>query len=242
MLELINDSNKMRDYYREQNLHQQHQLEHEVDRANKAEKSQNQNPPLPQILPIVGVPLTLNGTQIGHLSPGINNPGEVPRQKNENHPKRETTIQVPPLTNDSDYEKDIFEGITNDGTFDRTTSQLPMDHPARNLPPVDVLLLIDASSSIGNIQFENVKMLLKDFINDIDISPGKSRICVTLFAQEPQVFFGFDRFYSIHAVQCKILFRVVLKVPRLDHQGGRIVHLETDWIQSGICLSTLATF
>lgn len=38
--------------------------------------------------------------------------------------------------------------------YDR--SFLPPGHPAKALPPIDLLFLIDASSSIGNVNFENV--------------------------------------------------------------------------------------
>uniref|UniRef100_A0A7E4UQA5 VWFA domain-containing protein n=1 Tax=Panagrellus redivivus TaxID=6233 RepID=A0A7E4UQA5_PANRE len=119
----------------------------------------------------------------------------------DDKPKRPPN--VPPLPSSaSELTPDGLENGENDDNFnfDRTLSHLPSDHPARTLPPVDVLLLVDASGSIGNVLYENVKQFLVDFTYDIDISPGRSRLCVTLFAQEPSVFFGFDRFYSNRAV------------------------------------------
>lgn len=40
--------------------------------------------------------------------------------------------------------------------LERTLSELPMDHPALKLPPVDVLFLVDGSGSIGNTTFQQV--------------------------------------------------------------------------------------
>ena len=92
----------------------------------------------------------------------------------------------------------------NDATLnalERSYSQLPPEHPARALPPVDLLLLVDASSSIGINVFETVKQSLRSLVTGLDIAPGRSRVALILFAAEPQVYFGFDRFYNIRSVR-----------------------------------------
>ena len=198
MIELINESNKDKNHYREQSLQQQQALEEQKEKIKKAE----QRSPL---IPVLGVPLGLSGTQLSNF--GVPNPDS---KKESNGTKREATIQVPTLSSNSDYDKDELDEINEKFGIERTASQLPLEHPARTLPPVDVMLLVDASSSIGNTQFENVKTFLKDFTNDIDISPGRSKLCVVLFAQEPQVFFGFDRFYSNRAVRSECFVNAVL--------------------------------
>uniref|UniRef100_A0AC35GT80 Uncharacterized protein n=1 Tax=Panagrolaimus sp. PS1159 TaxID=55785 RepID=A0AC35GT80_9BILA len=100
-----------------------------------------------------------NDNRYPHGSP--RNPGEITRGE-ENRPNNDrppNRDQIPPLrrSSSSDYERDEFATDTTDSkefAFDRTQSHLASDHPARTLPPVDVLLLVDASSSIGNNQFE----------------------------------------------------------------------------------------
>ena len=199
MIELINESNKDKNHYRDQSLQQQQMLEQQKEKIKRAEEKS-------PIIPVLGVPLGLSGTQLSTF--GIQNPG-FKKDSNDNDTRREATIQVPPLSSEGDYEKDELDEINEKFGIERTASQLPLEHPARTLPPVDVMLLVDASSSIGNTQFENVKTFLKDFTNDIDIAPGRSKLCVVLFAQEPQVFFGFDRFYSNRSVRSKFLLVTV---------------------------------
>uniref|UniRef100_A0AC34G8W4 VWFA domain-containing protein n=1 Tax=Panagrolaimus sp. ES5 TaxID=591445 RepID=A0AC34G8W4_9BILA len=264
MVELINESNKIRDHYREQATHHQHEMEEQTARADRAERNpnQNQSSQLPQLIPIPSqyylpfptlplqpgqIPNNLqpnnpqypndhrdfdgnnsnrhnynndnrhdNNDRNNHHRGSPRNPGEITRgEENKPNNDRPNPNQIPPLrrSSSSDYERDEFATDTTDSKefgFDRTQSHLASVHPARTLPPVDILLLVDASSSIGNNQFEQVKIFLKDFINDIDIAPGRSRLCVILFAAEPQVFFGFDRFYSIKSIR-----RAIGKMPYL---------------------------
>lgn len=64
--------------------------------------------------------------------------------------------------------------------FERSHSHLPLDHPARLLPPIDLLMLIDSSSSVGINSFESIKQTLRTFLGDIDIGPGRSRVACKL--------------------------------------------------------------
>ncbi|CAD5224153.1 unnamed protein product [Bursaphelenchus okinawaensis] len=89
-------------------------------------------------------------------------------------------------------------------TLARSQSFPPPEHPIKSLPPVDVLLLIDSSSSIGLNSFNQVKQMLRAFVADIDIAPSRSRVATVLFAAEPKVYFGFDRYYSVRSVRTAI--------------------------------------
>ncbi|KAI1698497.1 von willebrand factor type A domain-containing protein [Ditylenchus destructor] len=92
----------------------------------------------------------------------------------------------------------------DDPLFDRSMTHLHHEHPALFLPPVDVLLLVDASSSIGINNFEKVKSFLRQFTNDIDVSPGRSRVAAILFANDPIVAFDFGQYYTNKSVRAAI--------------------------------------
>lgn len=83
----------------------------------------------------------------------------------------------------------------------RSHSYPPAPPPPRTLPPVDLLLLIDSSSSIGLNSFNQVKQVLRALVADVDVAPGRSRVAAILFANEPKVYFGFDRYYSVRSVR-----------------------------------------
>lgn len=55
---------------------------------------------------------------------------------------------------------------------------LPFDHPARILPPIDLLFLVDSSSSIGLVAFEQIKQNIDILLKDVDIAPGRSRVAM----------------------------------------------------------------
>lgn len=48
---------------------------------------------------------------------------------------------------------------------------------------------------------ENICKLL----DDIDIAPGRSRVGLIQYAQEPNVVFGFDKYYSIVSVKSQFV-------------------------------------
>ncbi|VDK66580.1 unnamed protein product, partial [Cylicostephanus goldi] len=90
--------------------------------------------------------------------------------------------------------------------------KLPSNHPARHLPPVDLLFLVDSSSSIGISNFETaieriqsaliqIKTNIANVLEDVDIGPGRSRIALIQYALQPSVVFGFDKYYSLKSVQ-----------------------------------------
>ncbi|VDL79660.1 unnamed protein product [Nippostrongylus brasiliensis] len=117
-------------------------------------------------------------------------------------------------------EEDSSDGATDDSGYnargDTPTSNalghLPSNHPARNLPPIDLLLLVDSSSSIGISNFESVKANLADILEDVDISPGRSRVALIQYALQPSVVFDFDKYYSLKSVQ--------RGVERMSYTGG----------------------
>lgn len=45
---------------------------------------------------------------------------------------------------------------------------------------------------------------MRHFVENIDVSPGRSRVAVILFAAEPQLYFDFNRFYSNRSIRGKI--------------------------------------
>ncbi|KAI6230205.1 hypothetical protein M3Y99_01087500 [Aphelenchoides fujianensis] len=108
---------------------------------------------------------------------------------------RDQTMPLPVTVVNNDDEITLNDQTLFD--IERSHSHLPPEHPARVLPPIDLLLLVDASSSIGINSYESVKQVLREFVQDIDIGPGRSRVAAIVFANEPQVYFGFDRFYSV---------------------------------------------
>uniref|UniRef100_A0A8R1DIX1 VWFA domain-containing protein n=1 Tax=Caenorhabditis japonica TaxID=281687 RepID=A0A8R1DIX1_CAEJA len=91
-------------------------------------------------------------------------------------------------------------------------SHLPRDHPARKLPPIDLMFLVDTSSSIGINNFDIQKNFICEIIKDVDIAPGRSRIAMVQYAHDPTVVFGFDQYYSFESVRKGIM--------RLSYTGG----------------------
>ncbi|CAB3396952.1 unnamed protein product [Caenorhabditis bovis] len=91
-------------------------------------------------------------------------------------------------------------------------THLPMDHPARKLPPIDLMFLVDTSSSIGINNFDILKNFICEILKDVDIAPGRSRIAMVQYAQDPSVVFGFDQFYSYESVKRGVM--------RLNYTGG----------------------
>lgn len=93
----------------------------------------------------------------------------------ELHPAR----HLPPRANVYEDIADLLDEFPPDDpmaeageatSLHRSYTQLHAGHPAISLPPVDVLLLVDASSSIGLVSYETLKRFLSDFVDDIDVS------------------------------------------------------------------------
>uniref|UniRef100_A0A9J2P8F5 VWFA domain-containing protein n=1 Tax=Ascaris lumbricoides TaxID=6252 RepID=A0A9J2P8F5_ASCLU len=99
------------------------------------------------------------------------------------------------------------EGVTTENNggdisaMDLTQSFLADNHPAKSLPPIDLLLLIDSSSSIGISNFEQMKTCINAVLENVDISPGRSRVAAVTFASEPTVSFHFDKYYTQESVK-----------------------------------------
>uniref|UniRef100_A0A1I7ZCJ7 VWFA domain-containing protein n=1 Tax=Steinernema glaseri TaxID=37863 RepID=A0A1I7ZCJ7_9BILA len=104
------------------------------------------------------------------------------------------------------------EEVSESDSIQRAVSNLPEGHPARTLPPVDLLFLVDSSSSIGLNNFETVKNFINSFLDNVDIAPGRSRVATIIFDKEPTVYFNFDRFYSHNTIK-----RAISKLP---YRGG----------------------
>ncbi|TKR88726.1 hypothetical protein L596_012926 [Steinernema carpocapsae] len=124
----------------------------------------------------------------GTKTPRANNPNSV--ESNEDGSGSEFS-----------YEDSSDGEISEEDSMQRTMSNLPDGHPARTLPPIDLLFLVDSSSSIGITNFESVKNFLITFVDNVDIAPGRSRVAAIIFDKEPTVCFSFDRFYSHNTVK-----------------------------------------
>ncbi|KAK0413374.1 hypothetical protein QR680_006765 [Steinernema hermaphroditum] len=114
-----------------------------------------------------------------------------------------------------DYDSEAYssdEEVSEADSVQRAVSNLPDGHPARTLPPVDLLFLVDSSSSIGLTNFESVKNFLITFLDNVDIAPGRSRAATIIFDKEPTVYFNFDRFYSHNTIK-----KALSKLP---YRGG----------------------
>ncbi|VDM40008.1 unnamed protein product [Toxocara canis] len=115
----------------------------------------------------------------------------------------------------TDEEMEAMGEVNEDGEMSETDSAndfLPINHPAKTLPPIDLLLLIDSSGSIGLTNFEQMKKYVNAVLNNVDISPGRSRVATVIFATEPKVSFGFDKYYTQRSVQAS--------VTKLPYLGG----------------------
>ncbi|UMM36007.1 hypothetical protein L5515_008358 [Caenorhabditis briggsae] len=146
---------------------------------------------------------------------------------------REVEVQVTPISTSRDNSKEegeednqssgTSESILSSGSdiTDSTETDLeelnrrthlPRDHPARKLPPIDLMFLVDTSSSIGINNFDIQKNFICEILKDVDIAPGRSRISMVQYAQDPSVVFGFDQYYSYESVRRGVM--------RLSYTGG----------------------
>ncbi|EGT32292.1 hypothetical protein CAEBREN_11144 [Caenorhabditis brenneri] len=107
---------------------------------------------------------------------------------------------------------DITESTETDSKELNRKTHLPRDHPARKLPPIDLMFLVDTSSSIGINNFDIQKNFICEILKDVDIAPGRSRIAMVQYAQDPSVVFGFDQYYSFESVRRGVM--------RLSYTGG----------------------
>ncbi|GMT11631.1 hypothetical protein PFISCL1PPCAC_2928, partial [Pristionchus fissidentatus] len=112
------------------------------------------------------------------------------------------------FSDDSGVSEERLEG----GRTVHYQGSLPSDHPARILPPIDLLFLVDSSSSIGLHAFEQIKQNIDLLLQDVDIAPGRSRVAMIQFARQPTVVFGFDKYFSADAVKRAI--------NRMPYTGG----------------------
>ncbi|EYC08144.1 hypothetical protein Y032_0067g17 [Ancylostoma ceylanicum] len=120
--------------------------------------------------------------------------------------------QLWPTDPHSVTEGDSSDGATDDSGYAAQGGKLPPNHPARHLPPFDLLLLVDSSSSIGISNFEAIKTNIINLLEDLDIGPGRSRVALVQYALQPSVVFGFDKYYSLKSVQ--------KGVERMSYTGG----------------------
>lgn len=109
-------------------------------------------------------------------------------------------------------EEDTSDVSTDDSGYVGRIGHLAPNHPARRLPPIDILFLVDSSSSIGISNFETVKSNIINVLEDVDIGPGRSRVALVQYALQPSVVFGFDKYYSLKSVQ--------KGVERMSYTGG----------------------
>ncbi|ULT90200.1 hypothetical protein L3Y34_008512 [Caenorhabditis briggsae] len=107
---------------------------------------------------------------------------------------------------------DITDSTETDLEELNRRTHLPRDHPARKLPPIDLMFLVDTSSSIGINNFDIQKNFICEILKDVDVAPGRSRISMVQYAQDPSVVFGFDQYYSYESVRRGVM--------RLSYTGG----------------------
>ncbi|CAJ0582701.1 unnamed protein product, partial [Mesorhabditis spiculigera] len=107
-----------------------------------------------------------------------------------------------------EIDEDGSEHPSTDSDYSIPVGHLSRDHPARHLPPVDIIFLIDTSSSIGIQNFEKMKSCIEAIVQDVDVAPGRSRVAAVQFAGEPQVVFGFDKYFTIQSIQ-RALNRII---------------------------------
>uniref|UniRef100_A0A1I7XFE9 VWFA domain-containing protein n=1 Tax=Heterorhabditis bacteriophora TaxID=37862 RepID=A0A1I7XFE9_HETBA len=116
------------------------------------------------------------------------------------------------LNGSSSEKQEEGSEITTDSGFSALPGHLSLDHPARTLPPIDIMFLVDSSSSIGITNFDIIKSNIVRILDDIDIAPGRSRVSLVQYAQQPSVVFGFDKYYSISSVKKGVM--------RMSYTGG----------------------
>ncbi|NP_001343843.1 VWFA domain-containing protein [Caenorhabditis elegans] len=107
---------------------------------------------------------------------------------------------------------DVTETTEDDLEELNRRTHLPRDHPARKLLPIDLMFLVDTSSSIGINNFDIQKNFICEILKDVDIAPGRSRIAMIQYSQDPSVVFGFDQYYSYESVRRGVM--------RLSYTGG----------------------
>ncbi|CAD6186751.1 unnamed protein product [Caenorhabditis auriculariae] len=114
--------------------------------------------------------------------------------------------------NEGDWKSEEPSSMSDESSEPERKTHLPPKHPALSLPPIDLMFLVDTSSSIGNNNFEILKNCVCEVLKEVDIAPGRSRVALLQYAQDPSVVFGFDRFYSYESVRRGVM--------RLSYTGG----------------------
>lgn len=71
-----------------------------------------------------------------------------------------------------------------------------------------------------------MKESICNFLKDVDIAPGRSRVAVVIFANEPIVYFGFDKYYSYKSIaselrKCLLLIYLQGVILRHDEEAKR---------------------
>ncbi|KAJ1363192.1 hypothetical protein KIN20_023003 [Parelaphostrongylus tenuis] len=134
------------------------------------------------------------------------------RGQNDNPRKLEMADTSTDIHTSSAEHSETSDASTDDSGYVAHGDHLAPNHPARKLPPLDILFLVDSSSSIGNSNFEVVKSNIINVLEDIDIAPGRSRVAFVQYALQPSVLFGFDKYYTLRSVQ--------KGVERMSYTGG----------------------
>ncbi|CAH1790069.1 unnamed protein product [Owenia fusiformis] len=69
--------------------------------------------------------------------------------------------------------------------------------PTPKADKVDLVFIIDASGSVGNNNFDEMKQFVQDIIQSMDIGFDDSRIAVVTYSDDARVEFYLDEYYSI---------------------------------------------
>jgi len=62
--------------------------------------------------------------------------------------------------------------------------------PDCNLAAIDLVFVLDASGSIGSVDFQNILNLVADIVRSLEIGPDEGQVAVIRFASSASVIFG----------------------------------------------------
>uniref|UniRef100_A0A915K2X3 VWFA domain-containing protein n=1 Tax=Romanomermis culicivorax TaxID=13658 RepID=A0A915K2X3_ROMCU len=86
---------------------------------------------------------------------------------------------------------------------------------------MDLLFLVDNSSSMTVRSFEKAKKFMKTLVHHVDVGLTKSRVGLVVFNQEPSLVFGMDKYLSSEFVKSELEKTFVIAVVRVQKMSSR---------------------